>query len=718
MKLINRIVQSFAPTQEAGPERQRIANTLAFVIPYVIVFYPAFQILARVKGEPVFVQTFSLIFFIIMMPVFALCYYYSRQRAYMHSSYLLIIGLWVIITFNIFVRGSIQLQIYDIYYILILLAGYLLPLRHSVWFISSIFLVTLFLWWAEFLPWVTYAGYPPTRLVVVLLKMLNLSTIGLFSTIATRHIRIILTNLQRITIKVEEKQIQLAKANDSLKEQSNLLQTIIDNLPGRITYVDKNGRVVFMNQQYANIGIDPSDSIGMMIVDAMSEKQTEILKPFMQEAFAGKKVSWEMPFPVLDETRIITASYIPHIVNNKVQGFISLTKDVTEERKTEKAMQQAQKLHSLGLLAGGIAHDFNNLLSAIMGQSSLALLKMDNQHPAHRHIAKVVDASERAAMLIQQMLAYSGRGQFQVRYLNLNEFIHANVELFQVSIPKHIQLWTHYNELLPLIEADAGQIQQVVMNLILNAAQAIGEAQGVIELTTDVQTIAENDVAYRQYTGESLPPGRYVTVSIQDDGCGMDEETAVQIFDPFFTTKESGSGLGLAAVLGIVRGHNGSIQVYSELEKGTIFKLLLPVATQPDDAQIESKQEEEETAVSPTGSILIIDDETAVCEAAADILNTEGWHTYIANSGEEGLTLYQQHQAKIQIILLDLSMPGIDGHETFQKVRKINPEAQVILTSGYDKNKATQRFTGHKLTGFIQKPYRAKDLIQLINQYV
>lgn len=225
----------------------------------------------------------------------------------------------------------------------------------------------------------------------------------------------------------------------------------------------------------------------------------------------------------------------------------------------------------------GIAHDFNNLLAAILSQNSIALYKMGDEHPARRHIEKSVGASKRAATLTQQMLAYSGRGQFEVKELNLNTMISQNLGLFELSIPKQIRLEVHLRESLPTVKVDVAQIQQVVMNLIINAAQAIGDRAGTIEIVTTEQTLEEDEMLEWSHSAESLEPGDYIRLDVRDNGCGMDEETLRKIFDPFFTTKADGTGLGLAAVLGIVHSHKGGLDVVSKHDVGTTFSILLPV---------------------------------------------------------------------------------------------------------------------------------------------
>lgn len=259
----------------------------------------------------------------------------------------------------------------------------------------------------------------------------------------------------------------------------------------------------------------------------------------------------------------------------KLQYLAGFMTDVTERLHTEEVLRQRQKAESLGLLAGGIAHDFNNLLVAMIGQASLALSRLEPQHPAFAHLQKGVKAAEKAAELTQQLLAYSGRGQFKVSLVSLNEIVQENITLFELLIRQQAQIKLTLASELPLIEADSHQIQQVMMNLVLNGAEAMGERPGVIELKTEVVRLFSSLELSNTVV---LAAGWYVVLQVQDNGQGMDENTLERIFDPFFTTKFTGRGLGLAAVQGIVRGHKGGLQVKSEVGRGTVFRLYLPVA--------------------------------------------------------------------------------------------------------------------------------------------
>jgi two-component system cell cycle sensor histidine kinase/response regulator CckA len=395
---------------------------------------------------------------------------------------------------------------------------------------------------------------------------------------------------------------------------------------------------------------------------------------------------------------------------------VVLATDVTERRRTEEALRRAQKMESLGLLAGGIAHDFNNLLVAILGQTSLAVHHLSADSLARAPIEKAVVAARRAADLTRQLLAYSGRGQFERRPIDLNQLIQENLHLFEVAVPKHVTLRSDLVVPLPLVVGDAGQLQQVIMNLIINGAEAIGDKNGEVIVRTRVQSLASGAATAWQIGDEELPAGDYVLLIVEDNGQGMDAATQSRIFDPFFSTKFTGRGLGLAAVLGIVRGHGGGLKVSSLPQVGTTFDLIFPVGT----------VEVLEPAISPTlwevdmaqQLVLVIDDEEPVRDAVTDILDLEGLAVLSAPDGPTGIDLYRQRQADIGLILLDLSMPGLNGEETFRELRLINPHVRVLLSSGYSQDEVAARFIGHSEVGFIQKPYDAEQLVKEVKRYL
>ncbi|MDQ7010231.1 MAG: response regulator [Mariprofundaceae bacterium] len=348
----------------------------------------------------------------------------------------------------------------------------------------------------------------------------------------------------------------------------------------------------------------------------------------------------------------------------------------------------------------------NNLLTAIMGNATLAEQELPEDSPVPEYIEQIDAASRQAASLCQQMLAYSGKGKFVVRPLNLSTMVEDMLGLLRASISKHAELHCRLDRHIRAIDADEAQMQQVLMNLVINASEAIGEEHGLITITTKQKHVGRRELE-QAYLDEDLPEGDYVVFEVSDTGCGMDAETREKIFDPFFTTKFTGRGLGMSAIMGIVRGHKGAISVFSEPGGGTTFRMLFPC----------SQGEVSDVAMERTipdwrgmGTVLVVDDEQAIRRVAARMLERMGYQVIEAADGEEGVAVYRQYKNQIALVLLDMSMPNMDGRECFQELLRINPDVKVILSSGYNEQEATQSFAGTELAGFVQKPHTLKAL--------
>lgn len=407
------------------------------------------------------------------------------------------------------------------------------------------------------------------------------------------------------------------------------------------------------------------------------------------------------------------------LVANRIEwaerpAYIVQVNDVTEHLKLEKKLQQTQKLESLGLLAGGIAHDFNNILTAILGHASLISFDVPPSTAVGKSIQLIEESARRAADLCRQMLAYSGRGRLSVRPINLCGFVQEIVNLLRVSIGKNCRLMLSSSPGLPLIEVDTTQLQQVVMNLVINAAEAIGEHEGTIRLTTRFLH-ADRALFDTMYLAQELAEGEYVELKISDTGCGMSPETIACVFDPFFTTKFTGRGLGLAAVLGIVRGHNGAIRVESELGNGTTFTLLFPVAKGSTIPVAEVPPPIEMIARAKARTVLVVDDEAVVRDIARSMLERWGLRVIQAEDGVQGIEKFRKHQDEIDIVLLDLTMPRLGGHGTFEAMRKLSPDVCVLIMSGFDESAETQCLIGGGHAGFLQKPFTAQVLMANIS---
>lgn len=375
-----------------------------------------------------------------------------------------------------------------------------------------------------------------------------------------------------------------------------------------------------------------------------------------------------------------------------------------EEERWTARLRQTQKLESLGLLAGGIAHDFNNLLAGMVGNADL-VLQRSTDDGVKRAAERILRAGTRASNLTRELLAYSGRGSFAIETLDLNAEIRDMAELLSASLSKRASLaWALSSGPLQ-VEADRAQLQQVVMNLLTNAADAIGEGDGTITLTSGV---VDADGAYLagSSVGSGLEPGRYAFLEVSDTGCGMDLATQDRMFDPFFTTKEVGRGLGLSAILGIVRGHHGALRVDSAPGQGTRIRLLLPPAAAPSETDEEGTPDERRGA----GLILVIDDEEEIRELLGSALPTLGFRALLAEDGATGVRLFAEHVDAIRGVVLDLTMPGMSGEDVFEALCRIQPQVRVLVSSGYSEQTFADRFGGLRQVAFLPKPYRLSTL--------
>jgi PAS domain S-box-containing protein len=400
--------------------------------------------------------------------------------------------------------------------------------------------------------------------------------------------------------------------------------------------------------------------------------------------------------------------------SGQFRGTLQINTDVTERLRIEEQLRHTQKLESLGVLAGGVAHDFNNLLTGILGNASLALEGVPVDHPQRQFMEEVMRASERAADLTRQLLAYAGKGRFVMRTVDLSAVVRDIGGLVQTSIAKTVQLRLQLNNRLPGIDADPGQLQQIVMNLVINGAEAIGPEGGSVLAITAVQEVDQAYIATMSSAGELLRPGRYVLLEVHDTGCGMNEETLARMFDPFFTTKFAGRGLGLSAVLGIVRAHKGALKVYSKPGQGSTVKVLLPASVNPVTAAPAAFTGN----LAGTGTILVVDDEDVVRQTARHTLRRYGYEVVMASNGAEAVECYCGRPDAISLVLLDLTMPVMSGEETLKHLQNINPRVRVLLTSGYNEVEAVQRFAGKGLAGFIQKPYTASALAEKVKALI
>lgn len=407
-------------------------------------------------------------------------------------------------------------------------------------------------------------------------------------------------------------------------------------------------------------------------------------------------------YPIVDDERYLGA----------VVSFRDMTQALIMRREQEELRRNAessQRLESLGLLAGGIAHDFNNILTAIMANAGLLRSKLGADSFAERYVESILGASRSAADLCRQMLAYSGKGRFVLRNPDLAEVVLHMSKLLEVSIGKQTQLSCDLKPGLAPVYADEAQLQQVIMNLITNASDAIGDRPGEIRLSCS--ELAVSDAQLADMFGENPAAGRYLLLAVSDDGRGMSETVRRKMFEPFFSTKAMGRGLGMSAIHGIVRSHGGEIAVDSQVGRGTTIRIYLPAASGQAEVRAAAIPATDEQW-QPAGTVLVIDDEPDVRDAATAILEDAGFEVVTADDGQQGVERYRDMNGQVAAVLLDMNMPIMNGEETFTLLREINPDVRVLLSSGYNEQEVTEHFLGKGLAGFIQKPYLPSTLIK------
>ena len=477
-------------------------------------------------------------------------------------------------------------------------------------------------------------------------------------------------------------------------------------------------RMLFVTPAFERIlgvKIDPAVGANMQWIAALHPEDKErVAAAFSDEQNGREEIEYRIARPDGTVRWIRDRCFIIRGKGGAAERVAGIASDITEHRLAveEKAafdrkIQETQRLESLGVLAGGIAHDFNNLLTGVLGYASLSKMSLSATDKVQTFLTEIENTAVRAADLCKQMLAYSGKGRFVVQLLDVSALVHETTQLLHLSIAKNVVLRLNLSKDLPPIKADPTQLRQVVMNLVINASEALGGKSGTISLTTGIVRV---DAEYLDTTvlSERLPEADYIFIEVADNGCGMSAETKARIFEPFFTTKFTGRGLGLSAVLGIVRGHNGAMKVYSEQGKGTMFKLLFPIAE--GHAVPLSAVADGESAFRGSGLILVVDDEDTVRTVSARLLEALGFSVILAHDGGEAVEKFKARRSEIRAVLMDLTMPHMNGEEAFRHLRAIDPDVRVLLMSGFSEQEAVNRFTGKGLSGFIEKPFRSESL--------
>ncbi len=511
------------------------------------------------------------------------------------------------------------------------------------------------------------------------------------------------------------------KTQEKLRQSVQNMESLLSAMPDMMFVFSHDGKCLDFWAEEGNELAIPSDKIiGSNVRDIgfNDEKLLEILDCF-QKALETKEVqSVENELTIQSERGFFEARIAPY----GEASVIAVVRNISARRKAEEErlelqirIQHTQKLESLGVLAGGIAHDFNNILMAILGNADLALMSIPETNPARGSLNNIVNAATAAADLAGQMLAYSGKSDFEIMPLDLNKVVVELTHLLEVSISKKAVLKFRLADTLPLVMADASQIRQILMNLLTNASEAVGDVSGVISITTGAMYC---DTEYLKNTemATDISDRMYVYVEVSDTGCGMDRSIMMQIFEPFFTTKYTGRGLGLSSVLGIIRSHKGAINVYSELGEGTTFKILLPVYQADDSELLDSSVGTAKEIWTGEGTVLFADDEDSVLAVGRNMLEHLGFTVLAAEDGLQAVDKFRRSTDDIVLVILDLTMPHLSGDEVYREIRRIDSDVPVIVSSGFSRQDVMHRFSGKQLAGFIQKPYRTEELSAVIKK--
>jgi PAS domain S-box-containing protein len=506
---------------------------------------------------------------------------------------------------------------------------------------------------------------------------------------------------------------ELDHRQHALEASEKRYRGLVEAIPQIVWTAGPDGKLEYVNSkwfEYLGVSLDHLNGLGWSAI-----LNGEDLRRFSESWTAGLKsgepFEFEHRLPQPDGT--VLRWYLSRAVPmrddaGRLTKWFGTSTDIEDRKKTESAVLSKQKLESLGLLAGGIAHDFNNLLVGILGGASFAAETLPPSHPMQATLQGIVTAGERAAHLTRQMLAYAGKGRFFIEQIDIGELVRSTCDLIKASIPKHVTLSLDLCRRLPFVEADSSQMQQIVMNLVLNAAEATTDAaRGTVAIKTDLVLLDEAAIARIECVSGSLVAGPYVLFQVQDNGCGMDAETQARIFDPFFTTKFTGRGLGLSAVQGILRTHKGAIELTSLPGQGSTFKVYLPTSPK---ARIESALATE-TATRGAGTILIVDDEEIVLVTAKASLERAGFKVLTADKGEKAIgMLLSTATPPISLVLLDMGMPDMNGKQVMQQIRELGLQVPVLICSGYSEDAVFREFSGLDIAGFAQKPFTSRQI--------
>lgn len=512
--------------------------------------------------------------------------------------------------------------------------------------------------------------------------------------------------------KLLENQKKYKRLYKKSKMEEHLYRSLIESSADAIIIYDLDGNVQYISPTFTEIFGWPEEEVLSrripFVPDAEKAETISIIESVVREGIACRNFETKRLTMDGDIVEVsISASRYNDYQGNPA-GTLVIIRDIAEKKKLEAQLQQAQKMEAIGTLAGGIAHDFNNLLMGIQGNASLMLMKVEEDHPIYEKLKSIEDQVQSGSKLTGQLLGYARQGRYEIRAININDIVKETADTFGRT-KKEISVHTELDQNLRGIDADRTQIEQVLLNLCVNAWQAM---PGGGDLFMETRNVSYEEMRGKVY---KVKERDYVLLSVRDTGVGMDQKIMEKIFDPFFTTKGMGhgTGLGLASVYGIIKGHGGYIDVETKKMKGSTFSIYFPASSRSVAAE---KEMVDSAAGQGVGTILLVDDEETVATVALELLEALGYTVLVARDGESAINIYKQNKEKIGLVLLDMVLPGMDGGEIFNEMKKINPQVRVLLSSGYSLNGQAQEILDRGCKGFIQKPYRVNALKKAIDE--
>ena len=499
------------------------------------------------------------------------------------------------------------------------------------------------------------------------------------------------------------------RAEEALRKSEARLKSIVQTMPSGLLTVDLNKKIIFWNKEAEEIvGLKAEEVIGKDCIEALDCDECKIgcalLDDNIDKPIYGKECVIHVDGK--DLTILKNVDILRNLEGNTIGGLESFI-DITDRKRLEAQLQHAEKIEAIGTLAGGIAHDFNNLLMGIQGNVSLMVMDIDPTHHYYNRLRNIEKQIQSGSQLTSHLLGYARKGRYELRPFVLNELVEEASETFRRT-KKEITIHRKLAEDLLAIEADSGQIEQVLLNLFVNAADAMPGGGDLILQTTNV---THKEIKCKL---DDPKPGGYVLLTVTDTGIGMDNKILQRIFDPFFTTKEMGrgTGLGLASTYGIIKGHGGYIDVDSKKGHGTTFRIYLPAS----EKQVRKAVIPAVPLIKGTETLLLVDDEEVVLEIGQELLEAMGYRVLSARNGEEAIEVYGKNRDDIDMVVLDMIMPSMGGGEAYDRMKEINPEVKVLLSSGFSIDGKAAEILRRGCNGFIQKPFTLNDLSQKIRE--